>query len=133
MAAPGRCPVAQAFPTTTHTNRTPTRRGVRRASPPQVVAAYNADPRVHGILVQLPLPKHISEKRILDAISIDKDVDGFHPLNIGCLAMRGRDPLFVPCTPKVRAGGGAVALDKRQWRRGGRGAGAGAERKERRR
>ena len=67
---------------------------------PQVVAAYNADPRVHGILVQLPLPKHISEKRILDAISIEKDVDGFHPLNIGCLAMRGRDPLFVPCTPK---------------------------------
>ncbi|KXZ56773.1 hypothetical protein GPECTOR_1g697 [Gonium pectorale] len=46
------------------------------------------------------LLKHISEKRILDAISIDKDVDGFHPLNIGCLAMRGRDPLFVPCTPK---------------------------------
>ncbi|KAG2499928.1 hypothetical protein HYH03_002215 [Edaphochlamys debaryana] len=66
----------------------------------KVVAAYNADPRVHGILVQLPLPKHISEKRILDAISIEKDVDGFHPLNIGALAMRGRDPLFVPCTPK---------------------------------
>lgn len=43
---------------------------------PQVVAAYNADPNVHGILVQLPLPKHISETRILDAISIEKDVDG---------------------------------------------------------
>ncbi|KAI7845704.1 hypothetical protein COHA_000818 [Chlorella ohadii] len=66
----------------------------------KVVADYNADPNVHGILVQLPLPKHIDEQRVLDAISIEKDVDGFHPLNIGALAMRGRDPLFVPCTPK---------------------------------
>mmetsp|Transcript_15525 Transcript_15525/g.33697 ORF Transcript_15525/g.33697 Transcript_15525/m.33697 type:complete len:335 (+) Transcript_15525:69-1073(+) len=66
----------------------------------KVVQGYNADPQVHGILVQLPLPKHINEKTILDAISIEKDVDGFHPQNIGCLAMRGRDPLFVPCTPK---------------------------------
>lgn len=67
---------------------------------PQAVAGYNADPSVHGILVQLPLPPHIDEQRVLDAISIEKDVDGFHPLNIGRLAMRGRDPLFVPCTPK---------------------------------
>lgn len=66
----------------------------------QVIDSYNKDPSVHGILVQLPLPKHISEKKILDAVSEEKDVDGFHPLNIGCLAMRGRDPLFVPCTPK---------------------------------
>ncbi|KAI3428706.1 hypothetical protein D9Q98_007530 [Chlorella vulgaris] len=66
----------------------------------QAVAGYNADPSVHGILVQLPLPPHIDEQRVLDAISIEKDVDGFHPLNIGRLAMRGRDPLFVPCTPK---------------------------------
>ena len=65
-----------------------------------MVAAYNADPAVHGILVQLPLPRGIDEQRVLDAISIEKDVDGFHPLNIGRLAMRGRDPLFVPCTPK---------------------------------
>ncbi len=65
-----------------------------------VVAAFNADPAVHGILVQLPLPPHVDEQAVLDAISIDKDVDGFHPLNIGALAMRGRDPLFVPCTPK---------------------------------
>lgn len=65
----------------------------------KVVEAYNADPKVHGILVQLPLPKHINERRILDAISLEKDVDGFHPTNIGCLAMRGREPLFVPCTP----------------------------------
>lgn len=55
-----------------------------------------------GILVQLPLPKHINEEKVLSAISIEKDVDGFHPLNIGRLAMKGRDPLFVPCTPKAR-------------------------------
>eukprot|EP00798_Chlamydomonas_sp_ICE-L_P002441 gene2441-8765_t len=66
----------------------------------KVVADYNADPNVHGILVQLPLPKHISERKVLDAICIEKDVDGFHPQNIGALAMRGKDPLFVCCTPK---------------------------------
>jgi hypothetical protein len=47
------------------------------------------------------LPKHINEENILNEISIEKDVDGFHPLNIGKLAMKGRDPLFLPCTPKV--------------------------------
>lgn len=67
----------------------------------QVVQDYNADPDVHGILVQLPLPKHINEQTILDAVSFEKDVDGFHPQNIGCLAMRTRQPLFVCCTPKV--------------------------------
>jgi 5,10-methylene-tetrahydrofolate dehydrogenase/methenyl tetrahydrofolate cyclohydrolase len=77
-----------------------------RSQPLQVVEAYNADPAVHGILVQLPLPKHINEKRVLDAISLGKDVDGFHPANIGALAMRGRNPLFVPCTPKVGGRGG---------------------------
>eukprot|EP00890_Picochlorum_soloecismus_P003604 jgi/Picsp_1/4244/NSC_01753-R1_protein len=74
----------------------------------QVVANYNADPNVHGILVQLPLPKHMNEQKILDAISIEKDVDGFHPLNIGSLAMRGREPKFIPCTPK-----GCIELLKR--------------------
>ncbi|KAL2236547.1 UNVERIFIED_CONTAM: Bifunctional protein FolD 2 [Sesamum indicum] len=64
------------------------------------VHELNANPDVHGILVQLPLPKHINEEKILSEISLDKDVDGFHPLNIGKLAMKGRDPLFVPCTPK---------------------------------
>ena len=67
----------------------------------QVVQDYNANDDVHGILVQLPLPKHINEQRILDAISLDKDVDGFHPFNIGSLAMRGRQPLYTSCTPKV--------------------------------
>ncbi|KAL9242690.1 hypothetical protein vseg_016667 [Gypsophila vaccaria] len=64
------------------------------------VHELNANPEVHGILVQLPLPKHINEENVLSEISIEKDVDGFHPLNIGKLAMKGRDPLFEPCTPK---------------------------------
>ena len=61
------------------------------------VERLNADPAVHGILVQLPLPKHISEQVILNAINPDKDVDGFHPVNAGRLAIG--QPLFVPCTP----------------------------------
>ncbi|MEE4173973.1 MAG: bifunctional methylenetetrahydrofolate dehydrogenase/methenyltetrahydrofolate cyclohydrolase FolD [Xanthomonadales bacterium] len=65
-----------------------------------VVRQLNADPAVHGILVQLPLPDHIDDETILAAISIEKDVDGFHPLNIGRLSMKRRDPLYVPCTPK---------------------------------
>ncbi len=65
-----------------------------------VVKGLNADPAVHGILVQLPLPDHIDDEAILAAISLEKDVDGFHPLNIGRLSMKRRDPLFVPCTPK---------------------------------
>ncbi|XP_059312699.1 bifunctional protein FolD 4, chloroplastic [Lycium ferocissimum] len=64
------------------------------------ISGFNDDPMVHGILVQLPLPSHMNEQKILNAVCIEKDVDGFHPLNIGRLAMRGREPLFVPCTPK---------------------------------
>ncbi|GKU96889.1 hypothetical protein SLEP1_g10071 [Rubroshorea leprosula] len=64
------------------------------------ISGFNDDPSVHGILVQLPLPSHMKEQNILNAVTIEKDVDGFHPLNIGRLAMRGREPLFVPCTPK---------------------------------
>ncbi|KAH7864051.1 hypothetical protein Vadar_025144 [Vaccinium darrowii] len=64
------------------------------------VHELNAQPDVHGILVQLPLPKHINEEKVLSEIAIEKDVDGFHPLNIGKLAMKGREPLFLPCTPK---------------------------------
>ncbi|XP_047341331.1 bifunctional protein FolD 4, chloroplastic [Impatiens glandulifera] len=64
------------------------------------ISKFNDDPSVNGILVQLPLPSHMNEQNILNAVCIEKDVDGFHPLNIGRLAMRGRDPLFVPCTPK---------------------------------
>jgi 5,10-methylene-tetrahydrofolate dehydrogenase/methenyl tetrahydrofolate cyclohydrolase len=65
-----------------------------------VVRELNADPRVDGILVQLPLPDHIDDEEILGAVSLEKDVDGFHPLNIGRLSMKRREPLFVPCTPK---------------------------------
>jgi len=64
-----------------------------------LVKELNADPKVHGILVQLPLPDHIDDEKVLNAISLEKDVDGFHPLNIGRLAQKGREPLFVPCTP----------------------------------
>ncbi len=64
-----------------------------------LVRELNEDPRVNGILVQLPLPSHLDEERVLSTISIEKDVDGFHPLNIGRLAQKGRDPLFIPCTP----------------------------------
>jgi methylenetetrahydrofolate dehydrogenase (NADP+)/methenyltetrahydrofolate cyclohydrolase len=64
-----------------------------------LVKQLNADPKVHGILVQLPLPAGLDEEAILRAISIEKDVDGFHPINMGRLAQKGRDPLFVPCTP----------------------------------
>jgi 5,10-methylene-tetrahydrofolate dehydrogenase/methenyl tetrahydrofolate cyclohydrolase len=66
----------------------------------QIVRDLNANPDVHGILVQLPLPDHIDEEEILSAVSLEKDVDGFHPINIGRLSMKRRDPLFVPCTPK---------------------------------
>ena len=62
-----------------------------------VVAGLNADDSVHGILVQLPLPDHIDESRVLDAIAPDKDVDGFHPVNAGRLLIG--QPGFVPCTP----------------------------------
>lgn len=64
-----------------------------------LVRKLNADPAISGILVQLPMPSHIDEERVLALISIEKDVDGFSPLNIGRLAQKGRDPLFVPCTP----------------------------------
>ncbi|MBP1692494.1 MAG: folD [Chloroflexi bacterium] len=73
-----------------------------------LVTELNADPRVNGILVQLPLPAGLYEEDVLRKISIEKDVDGFHPINIGRLAQKGRDPLFVPCTPA----GCIVMLDK---------------------
>jgi 5,10-methylene-tetrahydrofolate dehydrogenase/methenyl tetrahydrofolate cyclohydrolase len=65
----------------------------------ELVQDLNANPDVHGILVQLPLPDHIDEEAILAAVSLEKDVDGFHPINIGRLSMKRRDPLFSPCTP----------------------------------
>ena len=61
------------------------------------VAALNADPQVHGILVQLPLPAHLDADAVLNAIAPDKDVDGFHPVNVGRLWTG--NPVSLPCTP----------------------------------
>jgi methylenetetrahydrofolate dehydrogenase (NADP+) / methenyltetrahydrofolate cyclohydrolase len=63
----------------------------------ELIAQLNADPAVHGILVQLPLPRHIDMRRVLEAISVDKDVDGFHLYNVGGLVVG--DTVFPPCTP----------------------------------
>jgi len=63
-----------------------------------LIQKINADPKIHGILVQLPLPKQINSKIILEAVSPQKDADGFHPYNVGRL-VEG-DPVFTPCTPK---------------------------------
>ncbi|WP_203288032.1 bifunctional methylenetetrahydrofolate dehydrogenase/methenyltetrahydrofolate cyclohydrolase FolD [Metabacillus sp. cB07] len=70
-----------------------------------VIETYNEDDSCHGILVQLPLPEHISEKAVIEKISPEKDVDGFHPLNVGQM-MVGQDT-FLPCTPA-----GIVAMIK---------------------
>lgn len=64
-----------------------------------LVEKYNSDDSIHGILVQLPLPKHIDEKKVLNAIDPDKDVDGFHPVNVGRLMIGGAEVKFPPCTP----------------------------------
>jgi len=75
-----------------------------------LVDKYNNDDSIHGILVQLPLPKHLDEKKVLNAIDPDKDVDGFHPVNVGRLMIGGKEVKFPPCTPAgiqemiVRAG-----------------------------
>ena len=63
-----------------------------------LIATLNADPEVDGILVQLPLPAHISEAKVIEAIDKTKDVDGFHPLNVAALWQK--QPCTVPCTPK---------------------------------
>ncbi len=63
------------------------------------VAELNADPAIHGILVQLPLPDHIDDKRVIQAIDANKDVDGFHVINAGKLTVGDVDSAFVPCTP----------------------------------
>eukprot|EP00771_Trimastix_marina_P000052 gnl/Trimastix_PCT/1051.p1 GENE.gnl/Trimastix_PCT/1051~~gnl/Trimastix_PCT/1051.p1 ORF type:complete len:320 (+),score=85.76 gnl/Trimastix_PCT/1051:40-999(+) len=66
----------------------------------RLVSDLNANPDIHGILVQLPLPKHMAENEILDTISSQKDVDGFHPFNLGELCIQKRQPNFMACTPK---------------------------------
>ena len=76
----------------------------------KLIDELNKDDTVDGILVQLPLPKHVDEKKVLNAIDPDKDVDGFHPVNVGRLMIGGSEVKFPPCTPAgiqemiVRAG-----------------------------
>ncbi|GBE06143.1 MAG TPA: bifunctional methylenetetrahydrofolate dehydrogenase/methenyltetrahydrofolate cyclohydrolase FolD [Nitrospirae bacterium] len=65
----------------------------------KLIDRYNNDEKIHGILVQLPLPRHIDEKKVLNAIDPDKDVDGFHPVNVGRLMIGGDEVKFPPCTP----------------------------------
>lgn len=62
-----------------------------------LIERLNNDPKIHGILVQLPLPKHINETKVLYAINPKKDVDGFHPVNVGRMMLG--EPTFLPCTP----------------------------------
>ncbi len=64
-----------------------------------LVERLNADPTIHGILIQLPLPKHIDAAKVLETIVPTKDVDGFHPVNAGLLAIGDRGRALVPCTP----------------------------------
>ena len=64
-----------------------------------LIDRYNKDDSINGILVQLPLPGHIDEKKVLNAIDPDKDVDGFHPVNVGRLMIGGSEVKFPPCTP----------------------------------
>ncbi|CAO3685566.1 unnamed protein product [Umbelopsis vinacea] len=78
------------------------------------IHVLNLDKSVHGVLVQLPLPKHIDEAAIIDAIKPSKDVDGLHPANVGKLVVRGKVPLIQPCTPKgimelIRSTGTSIA------------------------
>jgi methylenetetrahydrofolate dehydrogenase (NADP+)/methenyltetrahydrofolate cyclohydrolase len=71
-----------------------------------LVRAFNDDPRVHGILVQLPLPRHIDERKVIAAIAPEKDVDGFTPINVGRMLLD--EPCYLPCTPA-----GVIELIKR--------------------
>ena len=64
-----------------------------------LIDKYNKDESINGILVQLPLPKHIDEKKVINAIDPDKDVDGFHPVNVGRISYRGSECKCPPCTP----------------------------------
>ncbi|KAI3723144.1 hypothetical protein L2E82_34534 [Cichorium intybus] len=65
-----------------------------------VVSVLNHKESIHGVLVQLPLPNHLCEEKIINAVNVEKDVDGFHPVNMGNLAMTGREPLFIPCASR---------------------------------
>ena len=63
------------------------------------ILELNKDPKISGIMVQLPLPKHINEEKVLSFIPPQKDVDGMSPYNIGSLALKNHSPYFISCTP----------------------------------
>jgi methylenetetrahydrofolate dehydrogenase (NADP+)/methenyltetrahydrofolate cyclohydrolase len=65
----------------------------------KLIDKYNGDSSIHGILVQLPLPKHIDDKKVINSVDPDKDVDCFHPINVGRLMVGGDEAKFFPCTP----------------------------------
>ncbi len=73
-----------------------------------LIGALNADPAVHGVLVQLPLPKGINSTRVLEAVAPAKDVDGFHPVNVGLLSIGEMERAMVPCTPA----GAMILIDR---------------------
>jgi methylenetetrahydrofolate dehydrogenase (NADP+)/methenyltetrahydrofolate cyclohydrolase len=73
-----------------------------------LIAKLNADPAIHGVLVQLPLPKSIDSARVLEAVDPAKDVDGFHPVNVGLLGSGSIERALVPCTPA----GSMILLDR---------------------
>jgi methylenetetrahydrofolate dehydrogenase (NADP+) / methenyltetrahydrofolate cyclohydrolase len=76
----------------------------------KLIDKYNKDPKIHGILVQLPLPKHINETKVLYAIDPKKDVDGFHPVNVGKLMIGEAD--YLPCTPAKIDGAEVVVVGR---------------------
>ena len=64
----------------------------------KIIRGYAEDPKIHGILVQLPLPSHLDQETVLSAVPIEKDVDGFHPINVGRLAIKNREPFTLSKT-----------------------------------
>jgi len=75
----------------------------------QIIEQLNVREDIDGIIVQLPLPPHLDKQKILLTVSHEKDVDGFNPINMGSVALKGHTPLFIPCTPK-----GCIEILKRE-------------------
>src|SRR3984957_834372 len=104
VAGKGRAAKACAFHSIQHNLSAATSEAELKA----LVEALNIDPAVHGILVQLPLPKTIDSARVLEAISPHKDVDGFHPINVGLLSIGDTRRALIPCPPA----GAMILIDK---------------------
>jgi methylenetetrahydrofolate dehydrogenase (NADP+)/methenyltetrahydrofolate cyclohydrolase len=104
VAGKGRAALALGFHSAQHTLPAET----SEADLLGLIAALNADPAIHGVLAQLPLPRHLSPARVVEAIAPEKDVDGLHPVNAGLLATGALERAIVPCTPA----GAMVMIDK---------------------